>query len=176
MKRSALIDETGAYRYRLDRELDSGSGRLVFVMLNPSTADGEFDDPTVRKCIGFATRAGFRHLSIVNLYAFRSTHPAGVWRAFLVGTNVVGPATDDVIDDVLSQDGPDRRVTVVVAWGAQQLPDMDERVRRVCALVEKVGRSHTWCLGTTKSGAPRHPLMVPYRQPFERWLPPLENT
>lgn len=72
MRSHAVLSEDGVYRYRLTREwgenLDACK-RVCFVMLNPSTADASKDDPTIRKCIGFATRLGFDALEVVNLFA-----------------------------------------------------------------------------------------------------------
>lgn len=76
----ADISACGAYRYRLDR-LGAllGRGAVNFVMLNPSTADAEQDDPTIRRCLGYAFRWGFARLIVTNLYALRSTDPRALW-------------------------------------------------------------------------------------------------
>lgn len=73
--RSAKISVCGRYRYFLERVLPSGDGAMCFVMLNPSTADGEADDATIRRCIYFAGREGCKNLWVVNLFAFRATDP-----------------------------------------------------------------------------------------------------
>ena len=73
---SAIISPCGRYRYRLDRRW--GDGRTMgFIMLNPSTADAENDDPTIRRCIGFAKREGCDAIAVVNLYALREGRPEG---------------------------------------------------------------------------------------------------
>lgn len=74
---SAVFSECGNYRYALIRDgWLGGEGAVLFVMLNPSTADATSNDPTTRRCIGFAQRWGFASLAIANLYAYRATVPA----------------------------------------------------------------------------------------------------
>lgn len=74
----AVFDPTRTYRYRLTRHTGAGIGTLLFVMLNPSTADEYRNDPTVRRCIAFARAWGFGRLCVGNIFAFRSTDPAAV--------------------------------------------------------------------------------------------------
>jgi hypothetical protein len=76
MRRHATISDCGKFRYRLWRKWGSGSP-LLFVMLNPSTADGEQDDATIRRCLRFAMAHDFGELEVVNLYAYRCTDPQG---------------------------------------------------------------------------------------------------
>ena len=70
--RSAIISACKTYRYRLERRFGDGP-TLMFVMVNPSTADAEQDDPTIRKCIGFAERASYGRIIVGNKFAFRAT-------------------------------------------------------------------------------------------------------
>ena len=80
IERAAVISKCGAYRYSLTRRW-SGAPLLTFVMLNPSTADAKEDDPTIRRCIGFARREGAGELIVANLYALRSSAPEALWSA-----------------------------------------------------------------------------------------------
>src|SRR5262249_44998661 len=74
--RSAVISACGRYRYYLCRKLAGGGGRVAtFIMLNPSTADAERDDSTIRKCVGFGRRWGCGQLHVVNLFGLRATQP-----------------------------------------------------------------------------------------------------
>lgn len=73
---SATADIRGDYRYRLTRVWDPTLPTITFVLLNPSTADAEHLDPTLRRCVGFAKRDGFGGMVILNLYAFRSPSPS----------------------------------------------------------------------------------------------------
>lgn len=142
---SAIISPCGLYRYRLSRRWDDGP-TCVFVMLNPSTADAAQDDPTIRRCIGFAKREGCGALDVVNLFAFRATSPAHMKAA----PDPIGLDNDDhVMCALVDADGP-----VIAAWGAHgSFRGRDSTVR----LLTDVPMS---CLGLTKAGAPRHPLYV----------------
>lgn len=140
------ISDCGRYRYSLQRDISGGGdGTVTFVMLNPSTADAEQDDPTIRRCISFAHKWAFARLKVVNLYALRATNPRELWLA----DDPVGPENDHVMNVVFG--GSD---LIVAAWGAQ-------------AKYDRVFEVMTWpirprdCLGLTKDGAPRHPLYVP---------------
>lgn len=164
---TAFISECGRYRYALTRDVAplTGEGTCTFIMLNPSTADAEQDDPTIRRCIGFARSWGFARLKVVNLFAFRSTDP----RELLACGDPSGPENLCTIAKVVG--GSD---LVVCAWGAFPLAGA-EHVRLV---LELIGGPH--CLGLTANGSPRHPLYVradaepmPFAHcpPIARWRP-----
>jgi len=143
----ALFDATGARRYRLWRRWAVTAPRVVFIMLNPSTADAARDDPTIRRCVGFARRWGFGSVEVVNLFAYRATRPAALRR---VG-DPVGRSNDTHILEAVR-----RARRVVAAWGDQgrlfgRDAEVIDRLRDVARL---------WCLGTTRLGCPRHPLYL----------------
>lgn len=150
------------YRYTLGRRWAPGGRLVLFVMLNPSTADTETDDPTIRRCIGFGRREGYAGLRVVNLFAWRATKP----ESLLGATDPVGnPETDRCVGAQAREcDG------VVVAWGAwgARFPS---RVEAVCAILTR-HHEQLWCLGHTKSGQPRHPLFVAKDEPLVRWGEP----
>jgi len=75
MKQGAALDPTGLYRYLLWREWDGNAPRVVFVMLNPSRADANTDDPRLRRCLGFARSWGCGAIEVVNLFAYRASRP-----------------------------------------------------------------------------------------------------
>src|SRR6185369_17379869 len=87
---TAVISKCGKYRYSLRREWIGGAGTVCFIMLNPSTADASVDDPTIRRCIGFAQRWGYQILEVVNLYAYRATRPRDMFAA----ADPVGPENE----------------------------------------------------------------------------------
>ncbi len=157
ISRSAEISECGRYRWKLKRRWRlfkesieiHGHGVCSFVMLNPSTADGTQDDPTVRRCIGFASSWGYDTLVVRNLFALRATSP----RELLTAENPTGGSRGDA--ELL------RALTgslTVVAWGSKVPFDRDKDALQLF-------KTHfpgvpLFCLGVTKSGSPRHPLYV----------------
>ncbi|MGD0678540.1 MAG: DUF1643 domain-containing protein [Polyangiaceae bacterium] len=144
----------GDYRYLLWRTFGSPGGRLLFVMLNPSTADASWDDPTVRRCIRFGAALGYGSLEICNLFALRATDP----REILQHDDPIGPENDSHIRDALS-----RASTVVAAWGA--LARHSRIARRVLQVREMLACKHeVHALALTKFGCPRHPLYLPRSQ------------
>lgn len=160
MARAARISDNGLYRYALLRRWAASGPVATFVMLNPSTADAYVDDPTIRRCIGFARTWGCGAVHVLNLYAYRATKPADLWLA----DDPVGPANDRYLSrHVLAS--RIRRDPFVVAWGAHARPD------RVAHFVDMLGvrKDHLTCLGTTRSGAPRHPLYIPGDTPLRPW-------
>lgn len=150
----ATISDCGRYRYMLWRTWDRGLGNCGFVMLNPSTADAAEDDPTIRRCIGFARAWGFGSAYVANIFAFRATKPADLRAAKFP----VGPENDRHLIMLATQ-----CTRVVVAWGAscrwkwRQHQDW----KTLCVLRNsRPGLEQILCLGTTKAGFPRHPLYV----------------
>lgn len=141
----AILSKCGLYRYNLSRRWSDGK-TCVFVMLNPSTADASSDDPTIRRCIGFARREGCGGLVVVNLFALRATQPL----ALLAEKDPIGPMNDEfLIDAIVNSSGP-----AIAAWGAHgTFMDRADTVRR---MTDKP----LWALGVTKAGQPRHPLYV----------------
>ena len=144
----AYISDDGLYRYSLTRHVAplTGEGTATFVMLNPSTADGEQDDPTIRRCIGFTRTWGFEWLKVVNLFAYRATDPGELARV----DDPAGPDNLCTIAKVVG--GSD---LVVCAWGAFPHWKRDEHIGLV---MELIAAPHA--LGLTKNGSPRHPLYV----------------
>lgn len=133
------------HRYTLWREFDLTNQTYVqFVGLNPSTADEVQDDPTVRRCIDFAKRWGFGALCMTNIFAYRATDP-DVMKA---AQDPIGPDNDAWLTRIAAGAG-----LVVAAWGNHG--EFMDRQRAVARLMPQLV-----CLGTTKTGAPRHPLYV----------------
>ena len=147
LDRATVLSPSRKYRYCLWRSWGESVGRyVVFIGLNPSTADESVDDPTVRRCVGFARRWGFESLCMLNLFAFRATRPTDLFKA----KDPIGPINDDFLRD-LSR-GASR---VVACWGVHGA--FQDRAAYVSQWVQGAK-----CLGLTKDGAPRHPLYVPY--------------
>lgn len=123
---------------------------VMFIGLNPSTADETKDDPTIRKCIGFAKRWGFGALCMTNLFAYRSTDP----KKMLAHANPVGEDNQHHLLQRASQAGQ-----VIAAWGTKgRHMDQDLTVTSWLAGIGIVMHA----LRLTKDGHPEHPLYVPY--------------
>lgn len=150
MIRSAEISDCGKYRWSLSRHWDDDCPEVCFVMLNPSTADGEQDDPTIRKCMGFARRWGYGGIDVVNLFAFRSTQP----KALL---HVEDPTGGEM--NALALQRVCVRPLVIAAWG-QWVPFNRSKwfLETVAGMADVTVR----CLGLCKNGEPFHPLYQPY--------------
>lgn len=157
MERTATISPCGTYRYDLTRRWADGPTAL-WVMLNPSTADASEDDPTIRRCVSFSKREGCGRLAVVNLWPYRSTDP----KALLTADNPSGTKNLQVVLGWLMEAS-----IVVAAWGAWPLTNRHHTPARIAveSLAERHGHDMV-CLGTTKAGAPRHPLYVKGDQPF----------
>lgn len=165
IRREAAISDCGNYRYRLSRSWDASSPPLPFIMLNPSTADANLDDPTIRRCVGFAVTHGFGGIAVRNLYAFRATKPVDLWRAAASGVDIAGPDNDRELSTLFDW-ARSSGTPVVAAWGANAKP---ERVAEVLA-IEPDGGTTLHHLGLTKSGVPRHPLMLRGDARLTPWL------
>lgn len=147
--RGAVISSCGTFRYSLWRRWGDGP-RALFVMLNPSTADAMQDDPTIRRCVGFAKRWRHASIEVVNLFAFRTTDPRNLDAAWRGGVDVIGPDNREHMTAACK-----RANTIVAAWGA-----FDARGALFVARATLRHFAPVWCLGRTKSGQPRHPLYV----------------
>jgi hypothetical protein len=158
LEKHAVISRCGSFRYLLTRRWGDGPA-LAFLMLNPSTADASVDDPTIRKCLGFARRYGFNAIEVVNLFAFRATKPRNLFAA----DDPVGPDNDRYIHRTAKANRQ-----IVCAWGpnASRMP----RAPRVTKTLVKMG-VRLKCLHVTKDGSPGHPLILSYDRPLLDYKP-----
>jgi hypothetical protein len=152
MKSGAIISPCGRFRYHLHRQWNASGKTLLFVMLNPSTADADVDDKTIRRCIRFGERNGFAGIEVVNLFAYRATQPRDLQRAGWP----VGPDNDDWIRSAAEQ-ALGRGGAVCLAWGAEAAKL--ERPQIVLPMLRRIGVKPV-CLGVTRRGHPRHPLYL----------------
>jgi len=147
---SALFSLCGRYRYGLFRVKGSPFSEakaLGFIMLNPSTADGEKDDPTIKRCMSFADSFGYQGILVANLYSYRATDPTDLW----VELDPVGPFNDDHLRQALRA-----AEKVVCAWGTNA---EDSRVDDFLNIAEDEGID-LYCLGINQDGSPKHPLYL----------------
>ena len=164
--RTAILSENGVYRYRLTIPIGDGptlhGPQMLFVMLNPSTADAEQDDPTIRRCLGYARREGCSVLDVVNLFAYRATNPRELARGPQF-PSPVGPENDRHIRDAASE-----AQIVVVAWGGSvpRRPAWSNRPREVFRMICQEGRCPYMLGRPTKEGQPKHPLYLPASAPL----------
>jgi hypothetical protein len=155
----AQISECGQYRYLLWRAWAEGP-RAVWIMLNPSTADGDEDDQTIRKCVAFAKRWGLAGIEVVNLFAYRATDPKELKPAAMAGV----PGGHGITGGVLNWQNILRaRIEndmVICAWGNNgSLFDRSEKV------LSLLGENGPWdsplrALKVTKLNQPSHPLYL----------------
>lgn len=157
VEKAATVSECGLYRYDLRRMWERGP-HVTFLLFNPSTADAEDDDPTSRKCDGFARRWGYSGFVIVNLYAFRAAKVKDLWKA----ADPVGPLNDEFILRHAGE-GP-----LIAAWGAK--PKAKARVVEVYEKLRAMGRTFK-AIRETKDGHPEHPLFLPYGLGAGEWGP-----
>ncbi len=143
-KGSAVFSNCGRYRYVLRRVWDESKPSVLFIGLNPSTADAEKDDPTIRRCVRFAADLGFGAVIVVNLFAYRATEPGVLKRV----RDPVGRMNDRWIARSRKEAG-----FVIAAWGVHGVLRGRDRV-----VMGRLGEA--FCLGRTKGGQPRHPLYL----------------
>jgi len=144
MIKTATISKCGLYRYDLTRRWAVGERLCAFIGLNPSTADADLDDPTIRRCVGFAQSWGYDALVMLNAYAFRATKPTDM----LAAADPVGPANDAYLKHWCSQ-----AHLKVAAWGANiSLHRQKQMIQLILDLA---------ALRITKEGFPGHPLYLP---------------
>ena len=149
MERHAILDDAREYRYTLERTWDRGKDRVLFVMLNPSTADENTDDRTIERCVDFAKSWSCGGLVVGNLFALRSTNPRGLAKH----PDPVGPDNDGHLLRL-----GEECCLVVAAWGnsARRLPQF--RVRQ--QFVKNLLRGRMQCLGENNDGTPKHPVRL----------------
>ena len=133
------------YRYVLRRVWDSSKPKIAFVGLNPSVANEQADDNTVRKCINIARRDGFGEMVMLNAYAYCSTNPRGL---------DYQPDPKGELNDKYIVQECKTSSKIVIAWGSHV---SDERHNTLLKLLESFS---LWCFAKNKDGKPKHPLYV----------------
>lgn len=162
------------YRYWLRRPTTHKVGtRWLYVMLNPSTADASADDPTIRRCFGFANDGGAYAFGVINLFAHRATQPKDLWAE--ATKDPEGPLNDE-----FTRRAAQWADKIVLAWGAppSACPPWfktlwTDRVAAVTQILEtqKPARQ-IMSLALTKEGWPRHPLYLSRESKLQQWKHP----
>lgn len=148
----AIFSEDRKYRYMLTRQWDDTKPYVAFVGLNPSTADEHLDDPTIRRCIGFAKAWGMGGVIMVNLFAYRATDP----RDMKGESAPIGPENNKYLLETIKHAN-----TIVAAWGNHgRHMYRDLTVKRMFQEQEFAGYIHFCYLELSKNGNPKHPLYL----------------
>lgn len=164
--RQAYITADGRHRYWLTRTWHDDRPMMGFIMLNPSTADAERNDPTLTRCVNYAHREGCGGVFLVNLYAGRTPHPSELANM----GDPIGVENADWIDYVLRT----RRISpIVVGWG-EGIRRLPLWVDALAVVIERAAhyRRDLECLGVAKDGSPRHPLYLKLEAPLIPWEVP----
>jgi hypothetical protein len=156
------------YRYSLTRDwkdsmpllssgTDNDQGKLTVIMLNPSGADAEFNDPTIHRCQRRAVALGYSSMEIVNIFAYRSTDPDVLRWA----TDPIGPANDAAIKSAAGGAN-----MIICAWGSRRFPLVHARQLSVLAMLKDLP---LYVLSVNSDGTPGHPLYLPYKTKPYPW-------
>lgn len=155
----AVFSSCGRHRYLLTRTFGEG-GTCLFVLLNPSTATAEKDDPTIRKVKTYARDFGYGRLAVVNLFSYRATNPAALRKELVTGglEATVGPDNDEYILAAAKE-----AAQIVLGFGAGVDTTRATRVRREMrteALYRLLAPFDLYALERTGEGLPGHPLYL----------------
>lgn len=158
----AIISEDQQYRYLLWRIWNNDLKKVCFIMLNPSTADANEDDPTIRRCKGFARDWGYGGFYVANLFAYRATDPNELFDT----PDPYGPENEKYLK--LLAAGESYPADIVFAWGSfpRFIPQMWEVIHMF---------KDPLCIDLANQGFPRHPLYLsaalePKLYPVEKFL------
>lgn len=147
------------YRYSLTRSwVGGGFPTVAFIGLNPSTADETLDDPTVRRCMGFARSWGMGGMVMLNAFAFRATDP----KVMKAARRPIGEYNDYWITHWVHN-----AHIVVPCWGVHG--EHMSRQTHLRWLLGVYARPRVRVLGLTKGGCPKHPLYLSKTTSLEEW-------
>lgn len=153
MIKEAIFSEDRKYRYSLSRIWDSTKPYVLFIGLNPSTADEHLDDHTIRRCKGFALEWGYGGIYMANLFGLRSTDP----KVMLKSDSPVGTGNDEILKK-LGQEAD----VIVCVWG-----NPGDHLNREYFIKHMFRGYSLKCLGLTKGGHPKHPLRLRCDTPLQ---------
>lgn len=151
IKSDAIISDCGNFRYQLNRVWDESLPIVPFIMLNPSTADGNIDDPTIRRCVGFAKQWGYGGLIVVNLYALRATNP----KSLLESVNPFGDDNQLYLEKIFNDYN-----LIVAAWGNSSVLSKIQKSNKLPLKGLQCSKLHY--IELSQDGTPKHPLYLKY--------------
>jgi Uncharacterized protein conserved in bacteria len=162
---SAVLSECGKYRYELERQiaplLNDWHKPVVFIGVNPSTADADTDDATIRKMSGFTLRWGFTRFMVGNVFAYRSTDVTQLPARH----DAVGPENMGHLHSMIQN-----AAFVVPCWGNTNKVPKSHRVQfTIVRTLLQVHQVPVRIFGLTNGGDPLHPLMLSYDTPLQEW-------
>lgn len=146
MYKSAVISACGSYRYELHRIWEINKPIVMFIMLNPSKADANNDDPTIRRCIDFAMRWGYGGIMVGNLFAYRATKPEEL-------LSCIDPEGYDNSWHLVHM--ADKCKKIVCAWGNAPI------IKKLRANLKQLNNDRLFCIKLSENGTPIHPLYLP---------------
>lgn len=146
MTTGAQFSSCRKYRYALWRTWQEHEGHVMFIGLNPSTADETKDDPTIRRCIGYAKSWGFGGIYMLNIFAYRATRPREL-------NNIGDPIGSE--NNRYLQMHLDVASLNIACWG-----NHGAYMNRGLEVIELLGKTNLSCLGITAEGHPKHPLYL----------------
>lgn len=158
---NAGFSECGRYRHWLSRNWqppgEMPPKALLFIGMNPSTAEADVDDPTIRREIEFSKRFGASAYVKVNVMDYRATSPK---QLLAQGVNPCSDENREVI-----RRAAESAAKIIVCWGKLHRP-----LRRYADNTLGILRGRElWCLGKNADGSPRHPLYLPGATPLEKF-------
>lgn len=150
-KKDAIISDCKQFRYSLCRVWDASKPKVLFIMLNPSTADAETDDATIRRCRGYAESWGYGGFFVGNLFPFRSPEPKDLLKC----ENPIGENNEEYLKTMA-----EHCCIIVCAWGNSPIVNkIKKRFPDYLPLKKIVGELHY--LELSNDGTPKHPLYLP---------------
>jgi hypothetical protein len=154
----AVFSPDGLYRYELRREWPNGTGGVLGVLLNPSDANADKNDPTARRMCSFVRAMRKQWFVLANMFAFKTPYPEEMLRAYREGVDIIGPDNNATIARLAAAAD-----MIIVAWGScSKAPELARR--RARELVSIGGPLHgrkLHALRVTSTGAPEHPSRLP---------------
>lgn len=160
MIKGASISPCGQFRWWLKRVWDAQKPQVLYVMLNPSTADSELDDATIRKCIGFASRLGFGGFQVANLCPYRARNPKDMFRWITQHPIILEKEYQAM--NILLRMARDLDMPAILAWGSKaRNPLLSSRKEAMLQRLKHL-QMRTYTLRRLPDGTPAHPLMLPY--------------
>ena len=157
-KSTAVYSNCELYRYSLTRSWDSSAKKVLFIMLNPSTATEIQNDPTVERCERRAKALGYGAFKVCNIFAYRSTDP----KIMRLQKDPIGPENDKIIIKSANWSN-----NIICAWGTNGCHL--NRGKKIEALLRAKNFTLTH-LGLSKDGHPKHPLYISYKVSPENWI------